>query len=55
MLGVPSNLIFTVLCLNYTSHGKTHSSSDLFLGVIALFCTAHRKIDVQEEVFAIAK
>ena len=30
MLGVPSNLIFTMHCLNYTSHGKTYSSSVLF-------------------------
>ena len=45
MLGVPSNLISTTHCLNYTSHGKTYSSSVLFLRVIAFFLhCAHRKI-----------
>ena len=38
------NLIFTVPCLNYTSHGKTSSSSVLFCVSLHFFCTAHRKI-----------
>ena len=44
MLGVPSNLIFTLHSLNYTSRGKTYTSSVLFLRVTAFFCIAHRKI-----------
>ena len=55
MLGVPSNLISTVHCLNYTSHGKTYSSSVLFCVSLHFFALRTEKLDVQEEVFAIAK
>ena len=43
-LASPGNLISTMHCLNYTSHGKTYSSSVLFCVSLHFFCTAHRKI-----------
>ena len=55
MLGVPSNLFFKMHCLNHTSRGKAYSSSVLSLRVIAFFALHTEKLDVQEEVFAIAK
>ena len=55
MLGVPSNLIFAVHCVNYTSHGKFYSSSVLFCVSLHFFALRTEKSDVQEEVFAIAK
>ena len=44
MLGVPSNLISTMHCLNYTSAWQNVLQQCSFLRVIAFFCTAHRKI-----------